>query len=606
MAPAKKWLQFGPFLLSTRPTFADSLHKRRAWTQSSVSGWPVSLARTRITDEAEIHLLVIGSPQLVAQGAQASESSARILLRLYLDRGMKMLHQIYGAFACILADDRHQEVYCVRDRFGYVPLFYLQQRGVLLCSTCLPGLLQAAHLDLKIDPVGLLRYYLFRYVVPPLTLYQNIKQVQPAHYLVVKRGTLGGRRYVSLPQGQRGQDDNVHLQGELQQAITRAVCQESREGQKVSVALSGGLDSAIIAAILAGRNQEPLQAFSLRTREAGHMPALVAFCRQENLALSTFDFCECDYLLLPRFLAALGEPVCVFPLFYLYLLVRKTQGLTRRLLLGEGGDELFLGYRHQVQLLQRFVAHHLAEPHSRQGPFRRERLTYRLHHLHALLGWRPSQGEIEQALDCLPAEKGSCDINDFLDVLVEQELTCYPYFFAGPRLGAGFAVDIRCPFLHPDVIDLAFTLPWQALVTPGAASGVTKAILRKTFSTNLPEAILTRPKEGFGERWTLTRQPGDKFGFLFEMGLRALQAAGLPVNKDSSAEAGQPQMVERAAAIAFEAEIYARGGAKTAISASPLNSEQHELFWQTVFLGIWFESVASDRGEHLMQRLSGS
>ena len=560
---ASEWRQCGSIWLWCEPSADAERGVVREWR--GLLSLPVSISSDSSNPDGRVEVIVVGAPQSLEPGddRQPHRTIAQTLLELYLRDGVSAISKLRGAFACVIADGRDGRVYLARDFFGFVPLFHYRRNDVLFCSTSLRALTEAARIEPRIEPAGLLRYYLFGYVAPPLTLYRAIRQTQPGHYCAISRSEATVHRYAQFPTGRRRERDEREIRRELTEAISQAVFEETSGDADVSIALSGGLDSAVVAAALPEARQRPIRAFTLRPRprdpsDSRGDEALGEFCGEKNLDLTPLDFDLHDFALLPQFLEAMREPVCVRPLFYLFLLLRGASGLTRRMLLGEGGDELFVGYRHQIQLLQSFVRRQLEN--NGGGRLRRERLLRRAKLLEGALGWTPSDDVIEEALACLPEEPVGPDLNGFLDALVEQELTCFPYFFAGVRLGAFWGIDVRCPLLHPAVVNAAFSLSWESLVTPEAQSGLTKTALRNAFRGVIPDRLLARPKEGFGESWneytTLTRQ----FAGYSTATVRWLEASGLPINSRASEE------------------------------AIPAEGEAADLFWHNVFLGLWLES----------------
>ncbi|MBI1786976.1 MAG: hypothetical protein HYR60_05405 [Acidobacteria bacterium] len=532
------------------------------------AGTPLGLSLLR-HDEADpaistasehgIEVLLLGTP--------CGAADARTLLDRYLRTGAASFSELHGAWACVVADRRGAGIFLARDSFGFVPLFYCVSGETLYCSNGLHTLLKQVPVSFHIDPAGLLRYYLFRFVVPPLTLYKEIQQPAPGNHVLLRADRVSVARHTRIPKGIRRTQRWQQIEDSLRGSIFHAVREELRSASRPAIALSGGLDSAVVAAALP-KDGPPVRAVTLRRIGSGEDQGLATLCRSSRSELISFDFEEREFALLPHFHLALQEPVCVLPLFYLYLLLRRTVGMTDRILLGEGGDELFLGYRHQMFMLRRYVQRQTEGCHELPA-LRRELLTWRLGHVAAVTGWEPPEEVVEQALACLPKEPHSGELNDMVDATVEQELTCFPYFLAGTRLGAPFGVDVRCPLLNPVVVAAAFALPWDTLITPGAFDGFTKNVLRQAFQRDIPEAILSRPKEGFGENWHGFRGFAELLTPFSGRALERLRAAGLKVTTASNPPAARE------------------------------SGEAADLFWHNVFLGIWLDTNDSDAAARL-------
>jgi hypothetical protein len=150
-------------------------------------------------------------------------------------------------------------------------------------------------------------------------------------------------------------------------------------------------------------------------------------------------------------------------------------------------------------------------------------------------------------------------VNEFLDALVCQEMTCFPYFFAGARLGEWFGLDVRCPLLHPRVVDAAFSFSWEAFLLPEARQGITKLPLRRAFRQRLPAEILNCPKRGFGEEWTGYRDIAGPAGQLRRTAFDRLREHGIPPNPVSR-DSGE---------------------------------EYQDFLWHNLFLGLWLDHAAT-------------
>ena len=264
---------------------------------------------------------------------------ARVVLAKYRELGDAMGASMTGAFACFLADHRDGSIHLVRDRFGFAPLFYRVIGRTLFCSNSLPEI-AAVPPRPGLDPTGLARYYLFRFVVPPPTIFEGIFQVPAGHRVRFHGDAIAVYEYSPFPVGTRTRLGH----GGVAEAVDAAVGESIGDAASPAVALSGGLDSAAIYASLPARGANP---FVLVSRDHPEdLSAAESVCRASGKRLQRIEFGVEDFRLLPEFVEALDEPVCVAPLFYLFLLLRGVSGKADVILLGEGGDELFLGYRH--------------------------------------------------------------------------------------------------------------------------------------------------------------------------------------------------------------------------------------------------------------------
>jgi asparagine synthetase B (glutamine-hydrolysing) len=463
---------------------------------------------------------------------------------------MVMGATVAGPFACLLVDHRDSSIHLVRDRFGFAPLFYRVIGQTLFCSNSLREI-GALSPRPALDAIGLARYYLFRFVVPPLTLLQGVFQVPAGHSARFEQGSVEFHECSPFPVGNRNHRGHEGIADAVEAAVGESIAHATAP----AVALSGGLDSAVIYASLPPREADAFALVSRDHRE--NLAAAESVCRGAGKCLQRIAFGAEDFRLLPEFVEALDEPVCVAPLFYLFLLLRGASGKADVMLLGEGGDELFLGYRHQIALVETFIRAGLSGTPA--SALRQSSMARRWRQVQDILRQSIHGEDLECVTDCLPHEPECAGINQFLDTLVCQEMTCFPYFYAGVRLGEWFGLDVRCPLLHPRVVAAAFSISWEAFLFPEARQGVTKLPLRQAFRQRLPPEILASPKRGFGEEWT---------GYRRFAGIQNEQAC-----------------------TAF-ARLREHG-----ISAEPPSTsagdEYQDFLWHNLFLGLWLDSMAS-------------
>src|SRR5206468_1675925 len=117
-----------------------------------------------------------------------------VIVHLYESLQDGFIERLRGMFAVAIWDARRQRLVLGRDRLGIKPLFYAPQGGGVLFGSEIKSLVRGGLLDLHLDPHALDRYLTFGYVPSPLTIYKEIRKLDPGHLLVCDaRGLVTGR-----------------------------------------------------------------------------------------------------------------------------------------------------------------------------------------------------------------------------------------------------------------------------------------------------------------------------------------------------------------------------------------------------------------------------
>src|SRR5439155_17699898 len=116
-------------------------------------------------------------------------SDTEVLLALYESRQAAMLDELPGMFAFAIWDQRREELFCARDRFGEKPLFYATAAdGTFVFASELKAIVASGLIDPIVDPESVAHYLRYLYVHPHRTIYRNVQVLPPAHCLLYRDG----------------------------------------------------------------------------------------------------------------------------------------------------------------------------------------------------------------------------------------------------------------------------------------------------------------------------------------------------------------------------------------------------------------------------------
>jgi asparagine synthase (glutamine-hydrolysing) len=422
----------------------------------------------------------------------ASDCDSEVLAHGYAEWGpARLVEKLDGMFAIAILDRERRELHLARDRFGEKPLFFTQTRGRFAYSSDLLVLASLPWVDDGIDAASLDAYLGLHYVPGPATILKAIRRVLPGERLVVPVDVPSPQRMryyrPSLSEGVSVSD------GDLAEAVVDAVESRLVADVPVGVFLSGGLDSSIVAAI-AAKKQERIATFSMGFRSSDHdesaHAAAVAGAIGSNHHCFYFDESTFQSLL-PQVASALDEPVGDQALLPLYWLCGEARRHVAVVLSGEGADEVFAGYGYYRANTRCADWQRLFDNPEPVTPSGFPLLTDRKERNRLLPMKRSSACEWETELaDWLNGARDplrratAADLVTWLpdDLLVKFD-----------RMAMAHSLEGRAPYLSPRVVEGGLSLlPKERL------SGTDcKVALRRIGQRWLPREILDRPKQGF-------------------------------------------------------------------------------------------------------------
>lgn len=224
----------------------------------------------------EVHTVVNGEiyghaalrRELEAAGARfATDSDCEVVAHGYLHVGIDHVRDLNGEFAGVIWDARRRKLFAIRDRWGVKPLFYrLSTQGIHLASE-VKGLI-ALGAQPRWDHAGLFQHF-FASIGPAQTLFDGIHQVPPGHVLEWSTQGCTVTPYLSASDEaddaarQRLACAPREWMPRLVDGLRQAVHDRFQGDAPVACYLSGGVDSATVAALAAGYGREGLTAFTV-------------------------------------------------------------------------------------------------------------------------------------------------------------------------------------------------------------------------------------------------------------------------------------------------------------------------------------------------------
>jgi asparagine synthase (glutamine-hydrolysing) len=448
-----------------------------------------------------------------------THSDTETLVHAYEEWDLGFATRLRGMFAIAIWDARKHRLVLARDRFGIKPLYYRIVGEELSFASELDALPKG---ELDFDAVE--AFLAFNSVPAPLSIFREIRKLQPGHLLTWADGRVALERYARVgPLPARHDDDEGELVEECRARLRDSVRAHLVADVPVGVLLSGGVDSGALAALAAQESSEPLRTFSIGFEEAsfdelGGARAVASLYGTQHRELVLRPDAA---LLLPALAEAFDEPFADSSALPTYLVAQLAATDVKVALSGEGGDELFGGYYTYVaDLLAERVGPlaSLARPLVELFPASTRKASFdykakrfaRAAHLPPLErhhGWKEIFSADARAqltgrhhaydpVSLLRERFDETEGHELLTRLQDVDLGTYlvdDLLVKTDRASMAWSLEARVPFLDTVVTNFALSLPASQKVRGFEK----KRLLRRAVEPLLPHEVAHGRKRGF-------------------------------------------------------------------------------------------------------------
>jgi len=274
-----------------------------------------------------------------------TNSDTEVIIHLYEEKGIECLKDLRGMFAFAIYDFNKKRLFAARDHLGQKPFYYWHDEDQFAFSSEIKAILALKPELRKLDINALYEYLTIRIITPPRSMFQSIKKLPPAHYLLFENGKVHTERYWSLNYEPKIKGNINHIAAQLEEQIKESVKYHLVSDVPVGAFLSGGIDSSLIVSIMSQLTNEPIKTFSgdVPYKNYSEIEYARLVAKKYNLLNYELKFIPSLIKTLPEIVWHLDEPSdsLSVAMFYISQLARKH---VKVVLGGEGGDELFGGY----------------------------------------------------------------------------------------------------------------------------------------------------------------------------------------------------------------------------------------------------------------------
>ncbi len=458
-----------------------------------------------------------------------------MIVHLYEEAGERCVEKLSGMFAFAVWDEAAEKLVLARDRIGQKPLFYAQDGESFLFASEVKAILATMKREREMDYEAVHHYLSLRFIPPPRTMLRGVKKLPPAHVLVYEAGKITISRYWDLSLSEKLDMSESELMDRLDEALTGTVASHVTSDVPVGAFLSGGLDSSMIVATMAGHLGASFKTFAIGVEEQDFSELPYARLVADRYRTDHFEAqAEAKIISsLPDMIWYLDEPSDPIAACQ-YTAAKLAARHVKVVLGGDGGDELFAGFDRYMGVGRVGTYARIPAPIRRSvlGPmidrmpdsFAYKSLTQKLRWVHQL-SQLPTLAERYAEATCFfrfsHQDKRALYSDDLWDrighlnsaeVIVRQfedadaveplDRMLYADFttrlpehslMLTDRMAMAHGLEVRSPYLDHELVELMAAFPSHMKIRGREL----KVALRRLAAKTLPQSIVTREKQGF-------------------------------------------------------------------------------------------------------------
>lgn len=461
--------------------------------------------------------------QLIKSFNFKTTSDTEVILAAYLKHGVKCLNLLDGMFSFVIYDPREESFFIARDRIGIKPFYYTIKDNLFFFASEIKTLLP--FIDVTIDSQELNDYLVFQFSITNKSLFKNIEQLLPGHYISIKNNNILTQRYWNINYNIDLYKSDKYFIEKLENIVIDETKKHLQSDVKIACYLSGGLDSGLLTTLVA-------QSIPNLTAYHGYFPTEKAY-DESQYAKTIANLYGINLICIPispqdvvdnleKIIYTLDVPLGGTGSILQYLTAKQIK--EKVVIGGQGGDELFGGYvRYLIAYFEQVLKHTIFQTASDENRFIvhyntiAKSLQY-LKNYFPLLQKALSInlfGEMDTKylvlLDRTNSHKSIFNLqnvdqtyerakqifnsNNFKNECYFDKMTHFDFKTFLPmllhiedRVNMAFGIESRVPFLNTNLVEFMATVPANVKFQ----NGELKKLFKQTFQNYLPKMILSR------------------------------------------------------------------------------------------------------------------
>jgi asparagine synthase (glutamine-hydrolysing) len=432
-----------------------------------------------------------------------SHTDTEVILHGYEQWGAEVLNKLKGMFAFGIWNEKKQELFLARDRFGIKPLYYYCQNGNFVFASEIKGIKANPEVSTTINFSSFVDYFVYRYIPAPKTIWNEVQKLAPAHYLLLKSdGSVAIKKYWSITFAGRKISDKDAIE-KFDELLLTSVRTHARSDVPVGSFLSGGYDSSALVYYMSRFGYVPstfsigFENWDVSEHLFAEMVAKQYGTQHNSLILESQSLDLLDHLAW-----VYDEPNGDISIIPTFLVSREAVKRVKAVMSGEGADEMLVGYQWQKEyrplsfmaklkaMLQPTSNPYLVQYYANamaMGRFDNAELQKLMH--------KDVVGQMNKDCDWFYNENYRRDLPD-LKAIQQMDIRCFmgeQVLCKVDRASMANSLEVRVPFLDHEICEFIFSLDSSVYYRKDE----TKHLLYQNIKNNFPQQILERRKQGF-------------------------------------------------------------------------------------------------------------
>ncbi|EJD6048917.1 asparagine synthase (glutamine-hydrolyzing) [Providencia rettgeri] len=420
-----------------------------------------------------------------------------VILRIYENDGIDGLKKLNGMFAIAIYDYNNETFYLIKDRVGEKPLYYYKDSSRIIFASEIKSILKAIPKP-SINFLALEEYFSFNYVPHPNTLFQNIYNLAPGHYLAISKGVISQHCWWDLSQVNsvvRSEDEYIKEFNELLEDATRI---RLYSDVPFGAFLSGGVDSSTVVGLMSKLMDKPVKTYSIGFEDPRFDESIYAQEASQRFSTDhTLEIVNPDMLeLWPTVIYHCDQPHGDASFMPTYKVAQLASEHVKMVLTGDGADELFAGYDKYLNYFNQnnekeLTSEEFIQSYSSNISLFKESELKQLFAPH-VFDKTPKNALSTRVKDLIASVPHMDRINQAL--YIDTMLLLSGNNLVKPdRMGMASSIENRAPFLDYRIIEFAFGLPGNVKLH----NNETKYIYKKAVEPLIGKNLTYRKKQMF-------------------------------------------------------------------------------------------------------------
>ena len=453
-----------------------------------------------------------------------SNTDTEVLIAAWDKWGEDTLKYINGMYAFAIWDKSNKKLTLVRDPYGKKPLLYSINNNKIAFASDLKSLEKITNCG-EINPLAVESLFKLRFIHDPLTIYKNVYKLQPGHIINITKENVQSRKWYNLKNTLKVGTNKNLIAKNIRDYFDAAVKRRLVSDVDLGVFLSGGLDSSLIVSSLAEQGYN-LPCFTMGFAGASNYyeerPQAERLARYYGMEHHAFEISENSLLKkIPEIFNASDEPFADTSALPFYMLSNEVSSKVKVVLSGDGGDEIFGGYRKHIgekwssvpYLIPKFIRNIIIKllienKNTNYGEISRRIRRYLMNiskdGSERQAGWLEQINEdsikkllgrnIEYTKNLLEIYR--MPFKDPINAMLAADLGFSlpgDMLVKADRMSMANSLEVRSPFLDKELVEYVFAIPGKLKI--GNFKG--KKLLKESFQNRLPKWSMNLPKKGF-------------------------------------------------------------------------------------------------------------